>query len=87
MAKYRTRFKKSVAKELRRIPNPDVKRILRRIEKLAESPRGDGCIKLSGNDRYRARLGLYRIVYEIVDDELIVYVIKAGHRSSVYKGT
>ena len=85
MARYRVRFKTSVTKDLRRIPNPDVARILKRIEQLAENPRGDGCIKLSGNDRYRARLGVYRIVYEIVDDQLIVYVVKVGHRSHVYK--
>ncbi len=85
MARYRVRFKKSVTKDLGRIANPDVARILKRIEQLAENPRGDGCIKLSGNYRYRVRLGVYRIVYEIVDDQLIVYVVKVGHRSHVYK--
>lgn len=86
MAKYKVLFKKSVGKDLRNIPNQDVKRILSRIESLAEDPRGDGCIKLSGMERYRVRQGLYRILYEIEDDHLIVHVVKVGHRSSVYEG-
>lgn len=85
MAKYKITFKRSVAKDLRSIPKRDVKRILKRIDALAENPRGEGCIKLSGLDRYRIRLGLYRVVYEIIDDRLVITVVRVGHRSSVYK--
>ena len=70
MAKYRLTFKKSVAKDLRRIPKHDVKRVLSRIEALADNPRGKGCVKLSAQERYRARQGVYRIVYEIQDDRV-----------------
>lgn len=84
MAKYNISFKASVAKDLRAIPKQDVSRILNRINALAENPRADGCIKLSGNDCYRVRQGLYRIVYEIQDDRLVVVVIKIGHRSGIY---
>ena len=77
-------FKQSVAKDLRAIPNADVRRILDRINTLALNPRGDGCVKLSGQNRYRARQGVYRIVYEIHDDRLVVIVVMVGHRSSVY---
>ncbi len=86
MARYKISFKKSVAKDLRSIPNQDVSRILKRIESLAEDPRGEGCIKLSGCERYRVRQGLYRILYEIEDDRLVVHVVKVGHRASVYEG-
>ena len=86
MAKYKITFKKSVAKDLRAIPSADVKRILRKIDTLADNPRGDGCIKLSAQERYRVRQGLYRIVYEIRDEVLIVQVIKVAHRSTVYGG-
>ncbi|MBL4869009.1 MAG: type II toxin-antitoxin system RelE/ParE family toxin [Pseudomonadales bacterium] len=85
MAKYKITFKKSVAKDLRDIPKKDVSRILKRIEALAEEPRAEGCIKLSAQERYRVRQGLYRIVYEIREEVLIVHVVKVGHRSSVYK--
>jgi mRNA interferase RelE/StbE len=85
MAKYRVAFKKSVAKDLRGIPNQDVKRILRRIDVLASDPRGEGCMKLSAQERYRVRQGLYRIVYEIRDDVLLVQVVKIANRSSAYQ--
>lgn len=85
MAKYRITFKKSVAKDLRSIPSADVKRILQRIDTLAENPRGEGCIKLSAQERYRVRQGIYRIVYEVRDETLIVQVVKVAHKSAVYK--
>jgi mRNA interferase RelE/StbE len=84
MERYKLTFKASVAKDLRVIPNSDVKRILKRIESLAVQPRGDGCVKLSGLERYRVRQGLYRILYEIRDDVLVVHIVKVAHRSSVY---
>jgi mRNA interferase RelE/StbE len=85
MAKYKITFKKSVSKDLRSIPKADVKRILKKIDSLADDPRSEGCIKLSAHERYRVRQGLYRIVYEIRDDVLVVLVVKVAHRSNVYK--
>lgn len=85
MAKYELRFKQSVTKDLRAIPRQELTKILNRIETLAENPRGTGCVKLSTQERYRVRQGLYRIVYEIIDTQLVVIVIKVAHRSKVYK--
>jgi mRNA interferase RelE/StbE len=85
MEKYRITFKKSVAKDLRVIPKNDIKKILSKIDTLAVNPRGEGCIKLSGQENYRVRQGLYRIVYEIKDDILVVNVVRIAHRSQVYK--
>lgn len=87
MAKYKIVFKKSVAKDLRSIPKKDISRILKCIDFLTESPRGKGCEKLSGQERYRIRQGTYRIIYEIKDDVLVVIVVKVGHRSDVYRGS
>ena len=84
MASYRLIFRKSVAKDFRSIPKNDVQRILKRIEALAEDPHPQGCEKLSGQDRYRVRQGVYRIIYEIRDNELLITVVKIGHRQSVY---
>ena len=80
MARFRLVFKRSVAKDLRDIPNRDVQRILRRIEALQDDPRPTGCEKLSGQARYRIRQGVYRIIYGIEDDALVVTVVKVGHR-------
>ncbi|WP_420935903.1 type II toxin-antitoxin system RelE family toxin [Alteromonas sp. A081] len=87
MEKYSVTFKKSVTKDFKAIPKSDVKNILAKIHLLAENPRRDGAIKLSGQDLYRFRQGLYRIIYEIRENELVVQVIKVGHRSDVYKRT
>lgn len=84
MANYKITFKSSVAKDLRTIPTADIKRILSRIDELADNPRAPDCIKLSGHELYRVRQGSYRIVYEIRDGELVVVVIKVAHRSSAY---
>ncbi|MEX0965357.1 MAG: type II toxin-antitoxin system RelE/ParE family toxin [Pseudohongiellaceae bacterium] len=85
MAKYKITFKKSVTKDLRSIPSLEVKRILKKIDSLSIDPRAEGCVKLSAQERYRVRQGLYRIVYEIRDETLIVHVVKVAHRSIVYK--
>ena len=85
MAKYSLSFRKSVAKDFRPIPKKDVARILQRIEALQQDPRPAGSEKLSGQERYRVRQGIYRIIYEIVDDQLIVTVVKVGHRGQVYR--
>jgi mRNA interferase RelE/StbE len=83
MARYELRFKPSVAKDLRCIPKSDVQRILARIESLRDDPRPPGAEKLSTQERYRVRQGVYRILYTIDDTVLIVEVIKAGHRRDV----
>ena len=85
MEKYKLVFKKSVAKDLRDIPKRDVARILQCFRELAENPRGPGCEKLSGRERYRMPQGVYRIIYEIQDEVLLVVVVKIGHRRDVYR--
>ena len=85
MANYRLTFKKSVTKDFRLIPKDDVRRILKRIEALADDPHPMGCEKLSGQERFRVRQGVYRIVYEILDEELVIVVVKVGHRREVHR--
>lgn len=82
---WRVVFRKSVTKDLRRIPQADVRRILDTIDSLAEDPRRPGTEKLSGSERYRIRQGMYRVLYEIRDEEIVVVVIKVGHRREVYR--
>ncbi len=85
MARYELRIRPSVAKDLRGIPKADVKRVLTRIEALRDDPRGPGSEKLSSAPLYRVRQGVYRIVYEIHDDRIVVEVIRVGHRGEVYR--
>jgi mRNA interferase RelE/StbE len=86
VAKYRILIKPSAVKEIEVIsPKKDRQRIVGRISKLADNPRPPGCEKLSGQEKYRIRQGRYRIVYSIEDQDLIVYVVKVGHRKDVYR--
>ncbi len=85
MGKYSIEFRKSVEKDLGAIPRKDQVRVLTRIAALADDPRPSGCKKLSGQDRYRLRQGNYRILYEIIDQRLIVVVVKVGNRRDVYE--
>ena len=85
MARYDVRFKPSVAKDLRGILPADVRRILARIEALRDDPRPPGAEKLSTQERYRLRQGDYRILYSVLDAEVVVEVVKGGHRREVYR--
>ena len=86
MAKYSLRIKKSARKELESVATKaDRRRIISRIESLADNARPSGAMKLSGLERYRVRQGRYRILYTIEDTVLIVYVIKIGNRKDVYR--
>lgn len=85
MANYKIYFRKSAAKELRKLPNPTVQKVFKRIEALAIDPRPVGCEKLTWQEFYRVRQGNYRIIYSIQDDELTVWVVKVSHRKDIYK--
>lgn len=84
MARYNIEFKPSVWKDLDNVPKADRRRILQRIRVLSDDPRPIGCQKLAGSEQYRVRQGVYRIIYSIEDDHLIVVVVKVGHRREVY---
>ncbi len=85
MASYSLQFGKSVAEDLRSIANEDVARILQRIKLLALEPRPAGSEKLSDQSKCRIRQGIYRIIYEIRDSELVVLIVKPGHRKTSMK--
>ena len=85
MAEYKIYFKKSVEKDFNVTPKKDLKKILDRIEALAEDPRPPGCEKLTEQQKYRLRQGRYRILYSIQDDELTIWVVKVGHRKDIYR--
>lgn len=85
MAGYEILFRESVYKDLHAIPKTDLRKILSRIERLAEDPRPAGCQKLTGTDLYRVRQGVYRIVYSIHDRTMVIHVVRVGHRREVYR--
>ncbi len=56
-----------------------------RIDALADDPRPPSATKLVGSEYWRVRVGDYRVVYDIHDDELIVLVVRIAHRREVYR--
>jgi len=86
VASYSVRIKKSALKELEAIPTKaDRRRIVKRIELLGDEPRPSGAQKLSGREQYRIRQGRYRILYTVVDRELIIQVIRIADRKDAYR--
>jgi mRNA interferase RelE/StbE len=85
MAKYKIEIKRSASKELNSLPNKEIKKIINSINQLIENPRPINSKKLSASERYRLRVGDYRILYEIEDLILIVHIIKIAHRKDVYR--
>lgn len=87
MASYRLVIKKSAAKELDEIAGKkDRQRIAQRILALADNPRPPGVEKLSGtSEKYRVRQGNFRILYEIQDDILVVYIVRIADRKEIYR--
>ena len=85
MAKYRIQVKKSAEKELGKIPKKELLKILEKIESLSDDPHPTGSIKLSNQDKYRVRVGNYRILYKVEDNILTVFVVKIGHRKDIYR--
>jgi mRNA interferase RelE/StbE len=84
MVKYKIEFKKSAVKELNSVSPIELKKIIIRIQNLALNPRPDRYKKLSKDEKYRIRIGNYRILYLIEDDKLIIVIVKIGHRKDVY---
>jgi mRNA interferase RelE/StbE len=78
-------LKRSVMKDLEPLATRERERIMERIGVLADDPRPHGCEKLSALERYRIRVGEYRIVYSIEDAALLVWVVRVGHRRDVYR--
>ena len=83
---YQVIFSKGSARQFKKLPQNIQERIQIKIDDLAIEPRPNGVKKLEGEDSlYRIRVGDYRVVYEILDDILLVTVLKVKHRSSVYR--
>ncbi len=75
MAKYKIEIKKNASKEIKKLPAKNINRVIKLIDSLAENPRPEGCLKLSNNEKYRIRFGVYRLLYEIYDDLLLIIVV------------
>ena len=66
-------------------PTPHFQRIQERIERIAHDPRFPGTVRLQGETGYRTRVGDYRILYEIDDENQTIMIYRVKHRRDVYR--
>ena len=85
MGGYSVVIRRSAEKEIQRLPDAIRLLVVRRVLALRDDPRPHGSQKLSGHAGHRLRQGDYRIVYTIDDDARCVTVVRAAHRSDVYR--
>ncbi len=81
---YKVRIERKVQKKLEDISEPYYSKIKSALLELADNPRPRGCKKLRGREAYRIRVSVYRIIYEIFDDLLLIHVVELGHRKDIY---
>ena len=83
---YEIEYKPAADRQLEKLAKSAQKRIIKRIEELAENPRPRGAKKLEGmDDLWRIRVGQYRVLYTIEDDVLMVLVVRVADRKDVYR--
>jgi mRNA interferase RelE/StbE len=75
----------SAQRQLAKLPNAIAIRIEDKLLGLEKDPRPPGCKKLKGRNAWRIRIGDYRVIYEIRDNQLIITVIAIAHRRDVYE--
>ncbi len=86
MAKYRIEIGRSAEKALFHIAQKDVTRIISAIQALALNPFPPHSCKLIGQeDVFRIRVGVYRVIYEVIHDVILIKILKIGHRKDVYR--
>ena len=83
---YGVRLAPAAVRQVRKLDPPGRRRVQAAIDLLAEEPRPPGARQLVGGaGEWRVRTGDFRIIYDIRDGELLVLVIKVGHRRDVYE--
>ncbi|MBN8570063.1 MAG: type II toxin-antitoxin system RelE/ParE family toxin [Ignavibacteria bacterium] len=82
---HRVRISAQAIKELNKLNQSDFHKIDDKILSLELNPKPMGCIKLQGANAYRVRVGDYRILYEVDEQNKVVDVFKVKHRKDVYR--
>jgi mRNA interferase RelE/StbE len=83
---YQVQLSAHAARQLRKLDPTSRRRIQAAIELLATNPRPPAAKQLvGGSGEWQVRTGDYRVIYEIHDEELLVLVLRIGHRREVYE--
>ncbi|BAY79624.1 plasmid stabilization system (plasmid) [Nostoc linckia NIES-25] len=82
---YQIYILRRAQKELKDLPADVYERVIEDIRALAQNPRPLGCLKLTNREGWRIRIGSYRVIYEIDDDQTTITVLNVGHRRDIYR--
>ena len=82
---YSLQIKKTASKALAKISKNDRIRLIEAIDRLREEPNAGGVLKGEFAGLRRLRIGSYRIIFEVIDNQLVVLAIRIGHRRDVYQ--
>ncbi|MBI1647752.1 type II toxin-antitoxin system RelE/ParE family toxin [Capnocytophaga sp. 051621] len=83
--KYTVIVVKKISKFIESLSEPHYSAIINALVSLEENPRPFGYKKLTNDDKYRIRVGDYRILYKIFENIVTVEIVKVSHRKEVYK--
>ncbi len=86
MGFYSIQWRSSAVKDLRGLDHQAIPRVLEMVEALSSNPFPPGVRKMRGSEHsYRLRIGDYRVVYSVLESELVVEIVRVGHRRNVYR--
>ncbi len=77
-------FEKRVIKDFEGVPKTYKEKIISKINDLSSKPFPPGTKKLKGRNAWRIRIGVYRVIYTVEHEKLIIMIVKVSHRKDVY---
>ena len=84
---YQIEFSREARKAFKALSSEIQIRLDARIQALSSGPRSVNAVRMSGlDDCYRIRIGEYRVVYKVFNGQLLILVLRLGHRREVYRG-
>ena len=82
---YSIEYEKPAIQALERIDHKQRTRIMKAIERLALNPLSASNVKHMSDDLYRLRIGDYRAIYKIYENQILIVVLTVGHRKDIYR--
>ena len=83
---FEIEYTKAARKDLRKLDHEPRERIAAAVENLSSDPHPSGSRKMIGAEAlFRIRVGDYRVIYEVRNDVLTIFIIKVGHRKDIYR--
>jgi mRNA interferase RelE/StbE len=82
---YKIELRRLAQRGLDRLPKTDFQAVLEATQELAQTPRPRGVEKIKSTGLWRIRQGDFRIIYNIDDKQLLVTIVRIGHRREIYR--